>query len=119
MAARKSIPPWNVVLEPLGGGTELVGHFHAAVFPLQPVPEGIVDMHTIVRKLFTDEVPQKLMHLLPADGDQQSEFVRGVCWVGPVDQPQPDKAGAKARDPRRMTVRMTLPPRNAGLPGAK
>lgn len=119
IAARKNLPQWSAVFEPLGAGTELFGHFHAAVFSAQTIPEGILDMHTVVRKLFTDEQPHKLMHLLPADGAAQTEFVRGVCWVAPVDQPQNDKAAAKARDPRRMTVRMTLPPRNAGLPGSK
>lgn len=118
MASRKNALPWSVVFEPIGAGMELFGHFHAAVFAPQPLPEGIVDMHSIVRKLFTDDQPQKLMHLMTADGELQTEFPRGICWVAPVDQPQTDKA-AKSRDPRRMTVRMTLPPRDAGLPGAK
>jgi anti-anti-sigma factor len=110
IASRKSAAPWNAMLEPLGAGMELFGHFHAALFSPQALPDGIVDMHAFVRKIFTDDQPQKLVHVVSSDGPSQTEFLRGICWVSAVEQPQPEKQTAKQRDAKRLTVRMMVRP---------
>jgi anti-anti-sigma factor len=62
------------------------GHFHAAAFSYRPVQKGEIDLRTTVTSLFETENLQGVLHLLSDDrktvGPQQSEFVRGACWIG-------------------------------------
>ena len=72
-------------LRPLGAA-DLFGHFHAAAFSYRPLPKGEIDLKSTVTALFEAESLQGVLHLLSDDreaaGPQQSEFVRGACWIG-------------------------------------
>lgn len=87
VAARRPLPGWRSVLDPLTGDAETVGHFHVTTFPNEPLPAGVVKMQPTVRQLFNEVSARKLLHLLHTDGTVQTEFVRGLCWFGPVDLP--------------------------------
>ena len=95
VVARRSLPEWASVMDPVADGTTMVGHLHVAAFPKAVLPYGVVDMNHTLRKLFTNVPTQKLLHLLTSDGSGQTEFVRGICWLGPVDLMQsPEPATA-------------------------
>ncbi len=72
-------------LRPLGAGTDFFGHFHAAAFSYHPLQKGEIDLKSTVTALFESENLQGVLHLLTDDrqaaGPQQSEFVRGACWI--------------------------------------
>ena len=72
-------------LRPLGAGTDFFGHFHAAAFSYHPLQKGEIDLKSTVTALFESEHLQGVFHLLTDDrqaaGPQQSEFVRGACWI--------------------------------------
>ena len=78
--------PFAPLLRPLGKGADLSGHFHAAAFSYRPLPKGESDLKSTVTALFESENLQGVLHLLTDDrrgaGPQQSEFVRGACWIG-------------------------------------
>jgi anti-anti-sigma factor len=82
-----SIPsgPFASLLRPLGAGTGPFGHFHAAAFSYRPLQKGEIDLKSTVSALFETENLQGVLHLLTDDrreaGPQQSEFVRGACWM--------------------------------------
>jgi anti-anti-sigma factor len=80
-----ALAPW---LRPLGGRTECVGHFHAAVFSYRPVPLRTVQPRVLVTKYFTQQRARQVLHLLMDDrgatGTGESEFLRGICWTSPV-----------------------------------
>jgi hypothetical protein len=63
-----------------------MGHFHAAAFSYRPLKKGSIDLKATVTTLFETETLQGVLHLLSdhreAAGPQQSEFVRGACWIG-------------------------------------
>lgn len=66
----------------------LSGHFHAAVFPYQPLQNGKIDLIQQIRKYLNGPPPEGLLHLVddqrPTVGLGQSAFVRGACWCSPV-----------------------------------
>lgn len=70
-------------LRPLGA--DISGHFHAAAFSYRPLQKGDIDLKSTVSALFESENLQGVLHLLTDDrqgsGAQQSEFVRGACWI--------------------------------------
>jgi anti-anti-sigma factor len=70
------------------GGADLFGHFHAAAFSYRPLPKGDIDLKSTVAALFESENLQGVLHLLSdareAAGPQQSQFVRGACWIGAI-----------------------------------
>jgi anti-anti-sigma factor len=74
----------NGLIRPLPSNPGLSGHFHAAVFPYQPLQNGKIDMLQNIRKLLNGPPPQALLHLVdddrPAVGLGQSSFIRGACW---------------------------------------
>jgi anti-anti-sigma factor len=78
----------NGMARPLGGGTTVSGHFHAAVFTYGPLQRGRIEMRAAVTKLFEAEKLQTVLHLLnddrPISGAGESEFTRGACWIGPL-----------------------------------
>jgi hypothetical protein len=67
---------------------DLLGHFHAAVFPFEPFKKRKIDLNESVGSLFSSGQLQAVMHLLnddrPLSGAGDSEFVRGACWIGPL-----------------------------------
>jgi hypothetical protein len=86
VAASAVCAPLAPLLRPLGTETWPQGHFHAAAFSYRPLQKGSIDLKTTVTTLFETETLQGVLHLLTdarvAAGPQQSEFVRGACWIG-------------------------------------
>jgi anti-anti-sigma factor len=78
------------MLRPLGAEAWPLGHFHAAAFSYRPLKKGSIDLTTTVTTLFETETLQGVLHLLTDDreaaGPQQSEFVRGACWIGAASE---------------------------------
>jgi anti-anti-sigma factor len=77
-------------LRPLHGEGSLHGHIHAAAFPYRPMQRGRIDLRKTIRSLFEQETLLGMLHLLGDDrestGVAESEFVRGACWVAPLDK---------------------------------
>jgi hypothetical protein len=78
------------MLRPLGYGPWPAGHFHAAAFSFRPLKKGNIDLKTTVTTLFEAETLQGVLHLLSdrreSVGRQQSEFVRGACWISAMTE---------------------------------
>lgn len=86
VAAASACAPLASMLRPVGSEVWPQGHFHAAAFSYRPLKKGTVDLNATVATLFETETLQGVLHLLTDDreaaGPQQSEFVRGACWIG-------------------------------------
>jgi hypothetical protein len=86
-AARGSLAP---LLRSLGSAPTPVGHFHAAAFSYRTLPKGEIDLQTTVAALFEHQSLQTILHLLgdyrEGTGLGESEFVRGACWMGPLQK---------------------------------
>jgi len=67
-----------------------MGHFHAAALSYRPLMKGTIDLNATVTTLFETQTLQGVLHLLTDDrlasGPQQSEFVRGACWIGTASE---------------------------------
>ena len=78
------------MLRPLGAEGWPQGHFHAAAFSYRPLKKGSIDLKATVTSIFETETLQGVLHLLTdgreAAGPQQSEFVRGACWIGAASE---------------------------------
>lgn len=78
----------NSLLSGLPSKPDVAGHFHAAVFPYQPLQNGKIDLIQNVQKFLSGPPPMALMHLIdddrPAIGLGQSSFIRGACWCSPI-----------------------------------
>jgi len=78
------------LLRPLRPHSPLAGHFHAAAFSYRPLQKGLIDLKGTVRPLFEQETLLGLLHLIWDDrestGVAESEFVRGACWIAPLNQ---------------------------------
>lgn len=90
VAAGSVCAPLAPMLRPLGTEAWPVGHFHAAAFSYCPLKKGSIDLKDTVTTLFETETLQGVLHLLTdhrdAAGPQQSEFVRGACWIGAASE---------------------------------
>jgi anti-anti-sigma factor len=90
VAAASECAPLAPLLRPLGAEAFPLGHFHAAAFSYCPLKKGSIDLNTTVTTLFETETLQGVLHLLTdareAAGPQQSEFVRGACWIGAASE---------------------------------
>jgi anti-anti-sigma factor len=90
MAAASDCKPLAPMLRPLGAEAWPQGHFHAAAFSYRPLKKGSIDLKTTVTTLFETETLQGVLHLLNDDrqaaGQQQSEFVRGACWIAAASE---------------------------------
>jgi hypothetical protein len=77
-------------LRPLGDGDNVLGHFHAAVFPYRPLKKRSLDLHDSVMTLFDSGTLQGVVHLLndrrPVSGAGESEFLGGGCWIAPIGE---------------------------------
>lgn len=86
VASRSASGPLGELLRPLGGASDIFGHFHAAAFSYRPLQRGMIDMKKTVRSLFEHETLHGILHLISDDrvaaGVSESEFVRGACWIG-------------------------------------
>jgi anti-anti-sigma factor len=89
-AAGSECLPLAPMLRRLGAEGSPLGHFHAAAFSYRPLKKGDIDLRATVTTLFETETLQGVLHLLTDDreaaGPQQSEFVRGACWIGAVSE---------------------------------
>jgi len=76
------------LLRPIGISSDLLGHFHAAVFEFRPVPLRTVALRPLMTKYFSQQPLRSVMHLLHDDrgaaGAGESAFLRGICWVSPI-----------------------------------
>jgi anti-anti-sigma factor len=90
VAAASECAPLASMLRSVGAETWPLGHFHAAAFSYRPLKKGDIDLKTTVTTLFETESLQGVLHLLADDreaaGAQQSEFVRGACWIGAASE---------------------------------
>jgi anti-anti-sigma factor len=90
VAANSECAPLAPLLRPLGAEAWPLGHFHGAAFSYRPLQKGTIDLKTTVTTLFETETLQGVLHLLTdhrvAAGPQQSEFVRGACWIGATSE---------------------------------
>jgi anti-anti-sigma factor len=69
---------------------ELVGHFHAAVFPYRPLKKRVLPLESSVTDLFDSGSIEDVLHLLqddrPITGLGESELFGGACWLGPIGE---------------------------------
>lgn len=76
-------------VRPLSKSGTVLGHFHAAAFPFRPFKKRQLDLTETVNGLFDAEQLQGLLHLVhdqrDFSGTGDSEFLRGACWVGPLN----------------------------------
>lgn len=83
----------DAFLRPLDAVVPLHGHFHAATFPYRPLRKGRIDLRESVQVLFEAETVRSVLHLLNDEreivGGGESAFVRGACWVSPINRIQP------------------------------
>lgn len=82
--------PLHPLLRPMDAAGTLSGHFHAAVFPYQPLKKRTLQLQTSVANLFEGGAIQDVLHLLrddrPITGSGESELVSGACWLGPIEE---------------------------------
>jgi hypothetical protein len=87
--AREPIPPLADFLRPLGGGSTLYAHCHAAVTPYRPVQKGLLDLSAAMAALLDSQTVRGVLHLLNDDregvGAGESYLRRGALWCGPVN----------------------------------
>jgi anti-anti-sigma factor len=85
VATAADCAPLTSLLRPLGNEPWPAGHFHSVAFSYRPLQKGEIDLRATVTSLFEVENVQSVLHLLGDDreaaGVQQSEFVRGACWI--------------------------------------
>jgi anti-anti-sigma factor len=90
VASRIEQPALSPLLRPLKPDLSLSGHFHAAAFSYRPIQKGSLVLQDIVGALFDQEKLEGILHLLnddrPVLGAGQSEFLRGACWIGPIQE---------------------------------
>lgn len=85
IAARRpdALGPDAGTLPALGG--ELYGHFHAAVFPCRPLPDGEIEPGAVAEMFFSGAAPRAVMHLVDdrrPGGLGESALRRGAVWCG-------------------------------------
>jgi anti-anti-sigma factor len=89
-ASGSECAPLASMLRPMGAEAYPLGHFHAAAFSYRPLQKGSIDLKATVTSLFETETLQGVLHLLTdnreAAGPQQSEFIRGACWIGAMSE---------------------------------
>ena len=77
----------NPIVRPLAKDCDIAGHFHAASFSYHPLKKGETNLKEAARGLFEVENLEGVLHLLNDEresGAGQSEFFRGVCWIGSI-----------------------------------
>ncbi|MHB8771363.1 MAG: STAS domain-containing protein [Syntrophales bacterium] len=76
-------------LRPLGGGTGLAGHIHAAALSFRALPGGLLDLPKTAADLLETQHLLGVLHLLnddrPISGIGESRFRRGTVWAGPLE----------------------------------
>ncbi len=76
------------MLRPVSSDSDLLGHFHAAVFSYRPMQRGPLSLGEAVRHVFDTQSLLAVVHMLndtrPLMGAGQAEFERGACWVSEI-----------------------------------
>jgi anti-anti-sigma factor len=87
-----SYDPWRALapfLRPLDRQGDLVGHFHAALFPHRPIQRGFLELATTVHSMFQSQGMVTVLHLLsdrrPITGAGETTLLRGACWIAPLN----------------------------------
>lgn len=92
VAVRGDPGPLAAQVRALGDGDDLKGHFHGAVFPFRAIPQGKVELRSVLAKLFDALTPVGLLHLLhdrrPISGAGESAFLSGALWAGRLAAPE-------------------------------
>jgi anti-anti-sigma factor len=88
VVAKDPADPLAAFLRPLGREPGLHAHFHAVVFPYEPLPQRTVAMQALVLRLFGNLKVRNLLHLVVDDrvpgSAGESELLRGLCWAGSI-----------------------------------
>ncbi len=67
-------------------------HVHAAVFPYQPLQNGMIDLAGSVDKILNGPPPMAVLHLIndtrPLASLGESSLTRGACWYAPIKNPE-------------------------------
>ena len=88
VVARAPVAPLADFLRPMSGAQGLHGHFHAVVFPHNPLPQRTVALQALMLRLFGSLKIRSILHLLADDrgaqGMGESGFLRGLCWLSPI-----------------------------------
>ncbi len=88
VAALAPPPALAPLVRPIGGTAGASGHFHAATFGYHPLQKGQIALQTTVSRLFDTGGLKAVLHLLNDDraaSAGESEFLRGACWVSPIE----------------------------------
>ncbi len=79
-------------LPEMSSAPELRGHFHAAVFPFHPLPNGCIDLNKTVSQFFQGSSPRSVMHLVDDNREfnalGESALIRGGIWFGATENPE-------------------------------
>jgi anti-anti-sigma factor len=86
VAARNPSPDAIAFLRPIGTGSTVYAHVHAAVFPYRPVQRGELPFGKTIAQVVATTPPATVLHLMadsrPFDGVGETDLVRGACWLG-------------------------------------
>ena len=86
VAARNPSPEAQAFLRPIGPGSTVHAHVHAAVFPYRPVQRGELPFGKTIAQVVATTPPATVLHLMadprPFDGVGETDLVRGACWLG-------------------------------------
>jgi anti-anti-sigma factor len=89
VASRSTLEPTSGFLRPLGTGSDVQAHVHAALFPYRPVQQGELPFASTLAGVLATSTPSAVMHLMgdtrPFEGVGETEIVRGACWVGALE----------------------------------
>ena len=89
VVSRAAENPVTSLLHPLPSSKGLKGHIHGAVFPYQPLQNGVIELKQSIMKFLNGPPPLALLHLIDDDreagGLGESGFVRGACWFSPIN----------------------------------
>jgi len=95
VAARAERSALASFLSPLGKRSWPAGNFHAAAFSPRPLTRGELDLAATVAGLFEEGTLDKILQLSHENNDQagaqESRFVRGACWLGPIAEIESDR----------------------------
>jgi len=101
IAAKGDDPRLAPFLRPLGEGSGILGHFHAAALSYRALPGGLLDLSKMAADLLETQSIQGVLHLLNDTRDiagiGESLFIRGMAWTGPLEMETPSQLSGGAR----------------------
>jgi len=88
VASLKPNQPLEPLLRQTSKDEAWFSHIHAAVFPYQPIQNGLLDLQTQLSRFLNGPPPKALMHLIndqrPEAGLGQTRFSRGAVWCSAI-----------------------------------